>query len=311
MLKEAVLGMQFSHDGQYFAAATPAQLYVVSTKDFHSGWVRFNPPDRLTCLAVHPTGPLLATGDSKGMIRIYHPFDDMWWARRAALQETTGLKQTVKGEPAVSSLHWHPHPVGAIAFTPGGYMVSGGEESVLVIWHPETGRKDFFPLREVPISALSPAPQDSDTPNDVAITLNDGTLRFVDRALMEVRRAVYSIKVPPLDRDSKDRPAPLTLLPGTDNLLLTSSHPSSLQVYSLSQGVNLAEVEVASSNRVANRRGAAPLEPIRVRDVAASNKQADGSSWLATYQTWQAEGFRPEAVLKFFKASVSDSRCAS
>jgi NET1-associated nuclear protein 1 (U3 small nucleolar RNA-associated protein 17) len=45
-----------------------------------------------------------------------------------------------------STYHWHSHGVSSVVFNSDGtYMMSGGEEAVLVIWQLETGNKRFLP----------------------------------------------------------------------------------------------------------------------------------------------------------------------
>jgi len=39
------------------------------------------------------------------------------------------------GQPACTTLHWHAHPVGCLAFSgDGAHLMSGGAEGVLVRW---------------------------------------------------------------------------------------------------------------------------------------------------------------------------------
>jgi NET1-associated nuclear protein 1 (U3 small nucleolar RNA-associated protein 17) len=42
-------------------------------------------------------------------------------------------------------LHWHAHKVNSLVFIPGSpYLLSGGEEAVVVQWHLETQAKNFI-----------------------------------------------------------------------------------------------------------------------------------------------------------------------
>ena len=43
-------------------------------------------------------------------------------------------------------MHWHAHAVNALAFNSDGtYLLSGGDEAVLVVWQLSTGDRRYFP----------------------------------------------------------------------------------------------------------------------------------------------------------------------
>jgi WD40 repeat protein len=45
-----------------------------------------------------------------------------------------------------TTVHWHPSPVGCLAFSPDGvYLLSGGAEQVLVMWQLENSKPKFLP----------------------------------------------------------------------------------------------------------------------------------------------------------------------
>ena len=101
-------------------------------------------------------------------------------------------------------------------------------------------------------------------------------------------------------------PYPLAVQPHTGNLVLPSSHPSAIQFFSPAKDVHLLELEVAPSNRVANRQGdAKPLEPIRVERVAFS----PSGQWMATYEAWRSPGFAYESCLKFWLQGDNPLQC--
>ena len=84
--------------------------------------------------------------------------------------------------------------------------------------------------------------------------------------------------------------------PLSSSLILTSSHPSSLQAYSPSTLRLIYDIEVSPSNRV-SRKDEKHLEPSRVRRVAIS---ASGE-WMATVDSRiGGESFRPEVYLKIW-----------
>ncbi|RHY92173.1 hypothetical protein DYB37_000330 [Aphanomyces astaci] len=78
------------------------------------------------------------TGDSMGQMQVWRHLD------------TAG-----KGlQP--SKLHWHAHRVGCVAYSrDGSYVASGGEEFVLVLWHLESGRRQYMPRLSAALSGIA------------------------------------------------------------------------------------------------------------------------------------------------------------
>lgn len=99
------------------------------------------------------------------------------------------------------------------------------------------------------------------------------------------------------DRPSSSKAAPLAYHTPTSTLVLPSSHPSSLQIYSPSSSKLISELEVSPSNRV-SRRDEKSLEPSRVNQAIIS---ASGD-WMATVDIRDGdETFRGEVYLKFWR----------
>ena len=89
---------------------------------------------------------------------------------------------------------------------------------------------------------------------------------------------------------------PLAVQPLGSTLLLPSSHPSSLQIYSPLSSTFIGELEVSPSNRV-SRRDDKPIIPSRVEKVVVSTP----GKWMATIDCRDGDaGFRAEVYLKFW-----------
>lgn len=60
---------------------------------------------------------------------------------------------------ATRALHWHRESVETVAWSlDGNYLISGGMETVLVLWQLDTGKKQFLPNLESTIQALTVSP---------------------------------------------------------------------------------------------------------------------------------------------------------
>jgi NET1-associated nuclear protein 1 (U3 small nucleolar RNA-associated protein 17) len=95
---------------------------------------------------------------------------------------------------------------------------------------------------------------------------------------------------------SSSSATPLAVHSLSSTLVLPSSHPSSLQTYSPSSSMLVAELEVSPSNRV-SRQEEKMLEPSRVERVVTS----PSGEWMATIDRREGdESFRGEIYLKIW-----------
>lgn len=95
---------------------------------------------------------------------------------------------------------------------------------------------------------------------------------------------------------SKPTSLPLAYHPLSSSIILPSSHPQSLQIYSPASSTLLSELEVSPSNRV-SKRDDKPVEVSRVRHVALSSC----GLWMATLDARNGEtGYPPEIFLKIW-----------
>ena len=178
-------GLTLSPSGAWLIATAGNKAYVAMSSSFTSGFTKYVSPERLTCLAFHPTEEYFATGDVKGNIRI-------WYCLNESLPVSV---RGVEKKAQTTTLHWHAHAVSSIAFTPNGaYLLSGGEESVLVIWQLRTGRKEFVPRVGAPINTISISRMGSGE-EEYLLGLADATYLFVSSATLKVSRSYSRIKL--------------------------------------------------------------------------------------------------------------------
>jgi NET1-associated nuclear protein 1 (U3 small nucleolar RNA-associated protein 17) len=139
----------------------------------------------LICLAFHPSEEYFATGDAKGNIRLWYCLNDQ------SVRKAIGVEKRAQ----TTTLHWHAHIVSSIAFTPNGaYLLSGGEEAVLVIWQLQSGKKEFVPRVGAAISTLAVC-RANDREEEYLLGLADASYVFIGAGSMKISRTFSGIKL--------------------------------------------------------------------------------------------------------------------
>ncbi|KAG8810619.1 hypothetical protein FRC17_002857 [Serendipita sp. 399] len=288
------VGMGVAPSGKWLVIAGGNKIYITQVSNIKFGLTKFSCPDSLTCLSFHPTEDWFATGDDLGQIRLWYYLRD----------DLTFEKASRDKSAPTTTLHWHAHAVQALEFTPNGaYLLSGGEESVLVIWQLHSGKKEFVPRVGAPIRTISIYDTgDGTQEQEYVLGLSDGTLAFVKSSTLKLSRTIARVKLE-APYFTSNSTIPLTMHAKSRNLFLPSSHPSSLQIYSPVTSSLLLELEVSPSNRI-SRPYAKPLEPCRVNIIAIS----DCGNWLGTIDSrdGSAEGFGLEVCLRIWHWEESD-----
>lgn len=281
-------GLAVSASGEWLVAVAGHKAYVAQVSALKSGFTKYVSPDALTCLAVHPLEDYFVTGDAKGVVRLWYCLNQ----GRPAVANVEKRSQT-------SELHWHAHAVSSVAFTTNGaYLLSGGEEAVLVIWQLHSGKKEFVPRVGSPIKSVVVS-RSSAAEEEYLLGLADASFAFVSSATLKLSRVFSRIKLDPVTSSSwasSSSATPLAVHSLSSTLILPSSHPSSLQTYSPSSSTLVAELEVSPSNRV-SRQEEKMLEPSRVERVVISQS----GEWMATIDRREGdESFRGEMYLKIW-----------
>lgn len=179
-------GLGISSNGAWLVATAGHKVYVARTAALSSGFTKYVSPERLTCLAFHPQEEYFATGDEKGIIRLWYCLNDELAVNVKGVEKKTQTR----------SLHWHAHAVSSINFTPNGaYLLSGGEESVLVIWQLHTGRKEFVPRVGAPIATINVARSLKSGEEEYLLGLVDSTYTFVSSTNLKITRSYARVKV--------------------------------------------------------------------------------------------------------------------
>lgn len=187
-----ISGLAISPSGSHIVITADKIVRTIGTNDFHGSSVRkYDSPDPLTCLAFHPSEELFATGDKNGVIRLWYCLDPRNIARRG---NSNHDRRTNRAPTTV--MHWHAHAVSSIAFTANGsYLLSGGEEAVLVIWQLQNGHREFLPRLGAPIDHITILPQSAGAAHQgYLVSLADGGMSLVDSASLSVSRTFIQFK---------------------------------------------------------------------------------------------------------------------
>lgn len=180
----AAVAMSISPSGSWLVVVAGHKAYVSMTSSLESGFTKFVSPEKLTCLAFHPVDDYFATGDVQGQIRLWYCLN--------SLLSFSALGGEKRAQTTV--MHWHAHAVSSLAFTPNGaYLLSGGEESVLVIWQLQSGKREYVPRLGSPLLHVSV--RRSSTAEEYLIGLSDGTYVFVDASSLSVSRTISRMKL--------------------------------------------------------------------------------------------------------------------
>ncbi|KAL9055098.1 MAG: hypothetical protein Q9162_003768 [Coniocarpon cinnabarinum] len=213
-------------------------------------------------------------------------------------------------------MHWHREAVGAVAFSPdSNYLISGGQETVLVLWQLDTGRKSFLPHLESPIRTLSISPSGSmyavGTADNTIMVLSTAelmpiahfaSLQTPSTASMIDQRLILPTKETLKAFASGRAATSLTCIvnPSTPSQLLIAapSHQSAntsvfpntppspyLQTYDFIRNLHVSRQALTRNNATSTNlspEGSKLQEPTLLHIALTSNGQ-----WLVTVDEWQ------------------------
>lgn len=248
-----------------------------------------------TCVACHPTESCVATGDVQGVISLWYQLENA---------ELT---------PACTIMHWHAHAVADLVFnSDGSYLVSGGEEGVLVIWQTASGNKRFLPRLGAPIRRVSMSSDDL----SYGLCLADNTFKAFDVLTLGLLAQLSGIKTdPPQQRPSRVgrqrsgganqtvRAMP-TVLPALcmrepkSDLLVLRGLQGWLQFFNTATDTLAYELNVTERVYISRTDERRPLDADISHAAFCSNGQ-----WLATAEHWVLSDARPELRIKFWSES--------
>ncbi|KAG2419847.1 hypothetical protein HFD88_004644 [Aspergillus terreus] len=268
----------------------------------------------------------IVLGEPNGSMLIYYDVLSVF----AAENGTEGKKNL-----SPRRLHWHRDPVSAVRWSrDGNYVISGGLETVMVLWQLDTGRKQFLPHLSAQICNIVV----SETGSAYLVKLADNSLVLLSARELQPFATITGLQLCPKTLNaklhaSKARPSaasPAVLHPQyPDHLLvpvpvrqqlspegLSSADFCVLQTYDIRTDSHVSRQALTRTNATTLNVGPEGSR-IDTPDVTLLDVAHDGK-WMATVDTWSphqqdislldlstdgSDQYAAEVFLKFWKWS--------
>lgn len=231
-------------------------------------------------------GLALAVGNAEGQIHLYSDLTALFSSAPDAARI-----------PPPQILHWHRDSVSAVKFShDGNYLISGGKETVLVLWQLETGKQQFLPHLASEIERIVVAPNGT----QYALQMGDNSLMVISTTELKPIANFAGLQLP-VRRDFADEhivlPRTTAIIdPSNPNhLLLTvpASQPKSsadiatrpfLQTFDMRTSRHVAR-QALTRNNVTDFSLGPEQTAITPPDVNLIALSTDGK-WMASVDEW-------------------------
>ncbi|KAF2767134.1 WD40 repeat-like protein [Teratosphaeria nubilosa] len=252
----------------------------------------------------------IAVGVEEGQIFLYNDAGSVF------------AQQGQQALPTPRILHWHREAPSAVKFNrDGNYIVSGGKETVLVLWQLETGNKQTLPHLTSEVERIAVSPEGG----KYALQMGDNSIMVMSTSELKpvANFAGLQCEVPIRragDKFATVRSQTVALMhPSQQNqLLLTvpSSQPKTLSPAAIARPF-LQTFDIRTSRHVTRqaltRNNVTDLNlgpektPIAPPDVAHLAISHDGK-WLATVDDWMPPGSDVNFTAMDNKTSLAEQR---
>ncbi|KAI8643939.1 WD40-repeat-containing domain protein [Parasitella parasitica] len=272
--------IDIAEDGKWLAFGARYKAYVwptnKSTEDVPETQIRHHVfVEQITVLKFHPHKPILAVGDKSGKITCIANYNS---------EDTKDHVRSIH--------HWHHLPVGCITFmADGSYMLSGGEESVMVIWQLDTGHKQFLPRLGGSIASITISPNH----RFYCLGLDDNSIRLVNSVTQSIEQVIQGLQYAQADNALNPLSTGLIIEPRNHHIVLNGVQ-GSLQFYNAVADSHVMDLEVVPMNRVV-RAGEKEIIHAHVAHVAFLHN----GEWMATVDMRDDKVTTPELFLKFWR----------
>ena len=211
----------------------------------------------ITRLQFHPKEPCLILSDRHGQIVMWYCLD--------ATAEAQGPQRT---------LHWHANEVTDLAFTSNGqYLLSGGEEAVMVLWQIESGLRQYLPRLGDPIHYICVSGDD----RWAAVSTKDNVIHLVSLTSGSTLTVSKSI------RGCITSAGAMVKTSADGSTLLLPGNPGTLQVYDPVKDCVESFLEVAPQNRPTGFNTGSSQKNRKVLEIAKTAVSPCGK-WMVTLE---------------------------
>lgn len=186
-------------------------------------------------------------------------------------------------------MHWHRNAVNAVKWSrDGNYLISGGRETVLVLWQLDTNKNQHLPHLSSEIMNVSVSPRGS----SYAVRLGDNSVMVLSSANLDATTNVSGFAAAHYSQAL----VPVSLNPTSPDQLLIAipNHASrrdlsafALQIYDLNTDRELSRQALTRNMTTVvatEAQGNSNIEP----NVIHLQPSVDGK-WLATVEEWSAD----------------------
>jgi len=274
---------EVSSNGKYIAIISENEVLLLNSfnKSYIEKIIKHN--EIITSFAFHPKNHYVVLGNNIGAITLIYCLGD-YFNNNSYVEST---------------MHWHSHGVRTMKFTADGYyLMSGGEEAVLVIWQLETRKKSFIPRLGSPIQSIS-----INNSNTLFATyLEDSTIHIITSSDMNIKQTFSGIKMASFKENILSAESPIIYKQAVElvveprNNFLVTKCERSLQFYDIKNQKMSKELNIVSRNYISRIEDEKIRKPIITLAVFSAN-----GKWLATVDTREDKYFPIETSLKIWQ----------
>ncbi|OQE35110.1 hypothetical protein PENCOP_c014G02798 [Penicillium coprophilum] len=297
----------------FMGTTTSAELETLETVQY--AWREAILPVNATCFDIQIQGSEsidLAVGESGGSILIYQNVLNTLFAKDLNDKKSSPRK-----------LHWHRGSVNTIRWSKdGNYIISGGQESVMVLWQLDTGRKQFLPHLSSPICNIVVSASGS----SYVVKLADNSVMILSTRELQPLTTITGLQLCPDMSGSVEsfkgsvvaklhpqQPERLIVAVPASHQLTQNQHGSQpanaavLQTYDTRANSNISRQALARTNATT-----LSVSPEGSQIVAPDVKHLDivhDAKWLATVDTWAPHPQDVEALDRSSNAKSTAAPC--
>lgn len=317
--QQTLNSLQVLGGAEYVVAAGPSAVVIGNKKENKSyTWIELPLSKNTTCshARVLPAPPSpkkstwrqhqlqLAVGNEDGQIHVY---DDL------SLLFAQGSYQPRLPAPRI--LHWHRTAVSSVKFSPdGNYLVSGGKETVLVLWQLQTGKKQYLPHLTSEIERITINPKG----DRYALQMGDNSIMVLSTGELKPVANFAGLQMQVSDANDVQSPAS-ALHPRQPKQLLLSvpaTQPKAdqgpaprpfLQTFDLRTARHITRQALTRNNATDLNTG--PEDNAILPPDVAHLAVSQGGEWLATVDEWMPPASGVEHLVPARKG-LKEARCS-